>query len=60
MSDVEAILQLIPGVGMWVVFLWLFLRADNAQKQERELRFDRLEGKIDQLAQNLLDHINST
>jgi hypothetical protein len=60
MDEIRPLLELVPNFGLWVVFLWLYLRGDKERRETQVRMFEEVKAEIRGLAERLARHIDRT
>jgi hypothetical protein len=60
MDEIKPIIELVPEIGLWVVFLWLFLRESKERRETQEKMFGEVKAQIEGLDERLARHIDRT
>jgi hypothetical protein len=60
MDEIKPLLELVPQFGLWVVFLWLFLRESKERRDVETRMFGEIKEQIRGLDDRLARHIDRT
>jgi len=60
MDDIKPLLDLVPQFGLWVVFLWLYLRESKERRDAEARMFAEIKEQIRGLDDRLARHIDRT
>jgi len=60
MDEIKPLLELVPQFGLWVVFLWLFLRESKERRETETRMFAEIKEQIRGLDDRLARHIDRT
>jgi hypothetical protein len=60
MDEIKPLLELVPQIGLWVIFLWLYLRESKERKDAQEKTLSEIKLQIAGLDERLARHIDRT
>lgn len=60
MDEIKPLLDLVPQIGLWVIFLWLYLRESKERRDTQERMFAEIKAQIAGLDERLARHIDRT
>jgi hypothetical protein len=60
MDEIKPLLELVPQFGLWVVFLWLYLRESKERRETETRMFAEIKEQIRGLDDRLARHIDRT
>lgn len=55
MNELETVTRIAPQLSLAGVLLWIYIRSDNANREETKRRFDVLEAKVEKLATAVIE-----
>jgi hypothetical protein len=59
-DEIKPLLDLVPQIGLWVIFLWLYLRESKERRDTQERMFAEIKAQIAGLDERLARHIDRT